>query len=1186
MKLSAPPPPPPEPPEPGPAPGAAGDDAGDPVAGDPPADAAPPPVVSAPVARAPATWPEWYGGVDLVLAVLAVCLAFLLASFAARNSDVWLHLGAGKLLATGGYSPGSDPLSYTAAGRPWVNHSWLYDLGSYFLYQADGSTGFALVLAKALAAAVAFGLLIGVRRPGRSLWPWAAVATVAAVATAPRLTLSPLVGSVFFLAVTLFLVLRVPARAGSWRLPLAIGVTFWFWANVDGWFVLGPAALGLLLVGEMIRARGATGNTPADDPLGPLPDAATLARALLVGVVACMLNPHHVRVWQLPFELSESVANLFGASAIRLDPRLNFTLYSPLTSQYWESPLLGASWAGWAYGLLLAAGVCAVGLPGVAGRLFGARAEVEPLPLPHAVLWVGFAVLSLVTVYAVPFLAVVTVPVVASRLNALSATVALADRGERRTRLLLTLSGVGRAASVLGLLALCAAAWPGWVAPAAGSTQASRRVAWAVEPDPAVADAARQLGAWRAGGQLPPDARGFITSIDLANYCAWFAPGEKVFANGRFNHHRPEFPEFVAARRGLGFFRTGEPPDRKEAEAIFAARGVGYVAVSAGATEPDATRVVARAVAVQMWRAADRFAPWYIDGRTTVCGWRGNPAASPPAFDRLRVDPAFLAFGPGVEKLKPGKAELPAERGWWAEFADPPPAAAPGVDEAFGWIDYKQVVVQREAVRTLTASLLRLNVPGVAAPPIAQIRNMAGNELTARQDRFTPPHAKDGSSLAAPLLAVRAARRAIAASPDHPDGYYALSRALADADLPISEDERTLGVVTALRQCLTRLPPPADFRKGVYAASPTEVALRLAQLLLNPRPLNQKTVYFCGPRLNVSGVRELVGEMLVVQPSHVRRVPYGAAPNLPPGVQILDGPCVLALDQAWRDLDLANRYAAVEPTALGPVEQQAYLKELDEQRKQVQKELQRATREFTTKVERQPKLRDRVEAAREAGLVGESLDLLKSAEFEKEFGADAPEFALRGVALKLAVGRIEEAAADIAILKEALDKPGGEADPRARNLRTLVRLLDYHALVLAGDYAGAGAELEAAEGRGVRQGSPPPPDAVLRPDWLFAPPPVSFQPVLAAGLSLRFREVTFGIARQQIAAQLDREATFFFRRGYLSLLEGGIDEARARFAECRRPAPPGWDMRETVAPVAPEYLRLIEAAGKKAAAAP
>src|SRR5207249_674879 len=123
------------------------------------------------------------------------------------------------------------PFSYSAADRAWVNHSLLFDVGAYLLY---GGKGVVLVVAKALAVAVAFGLLIGIRRSGFALWPWAAVAAVAVIAAAPRMTLNPLAGSVVLLSVTLFLLFRMEHRPGSWRFPIAIGITFWLWANVDG----------------------------------------------------------------------------------------------------------------------------------------------------------------------------------------------------------------------------------------------------------------------------------------------------------------------------------------------------------------------------------------------------------------------------------------------------------------------------------------------------------------------------------------------------------------------------------------------------------------------------------------------------------------------------------------------------------------------------------------------------------------------------------------------------------------------------------------------------------------------------------------------------------------------------------------------------------------------------------------
>ena len=300
---------------------------------------------------------------DFLLAAVAIVLAFLIASFAARNSDVWLHLATGQRLLTGEYRPGTDPFSYTGSERTWVNHSVLYDVGAYLLFRADQS-GMILLLAKALAVALAFGLVIGIRRPGYPLWPWAAIAMVAVIAAAPRLTLSPLVGSVLLLAVTLFLLFRLPHRPNSWRFPIAIGIIFWIWANVDVWFFIGPLALALVLVGEVVQKKLLGGTDAEAEPLGPLPDVRTLSRALAIGIVACMLNPHHVRVWELPFELT-------WAQGVNADQRIRNQLYSPLSKEFTEdTPLghmLGYNHNGLAYAFLFIGGGLALGFG--AGRL-------------------------------------------------------------------------------------------------------------------------------------------------------------------------------------------------------------------------------------------------------------------------------------------------------------------------------------------------------------------------------------------------------------------------------------------------------------------------------------------------------------------------------------------------------------------------------------------------------------------------------------------------------------------------------------------------------------------------------------------------------------------------------------------------------------------------------------------------
>lgn len=1190
----------------------------------------------------------------MLLAVLALALGFLLASFTARNSDVWLHLGTGRMLTTGEYHLGSDPLSYSAAQRPWINHHWLYDLGTYLLYQIDSS---ALVFVKALVIAAAMGLLIAIRRPGQSLLPWAILVGIAVVAAAPRYTLHPLVGSIFFLALTLFLVSRLN-RPGSWRLPTAIGVTFWLWANIDTWFILGPLALGLLLLGEVVRTRVLTPppSPPGDDPLGPLPDLSTLARALLIGIVACMLNPHHYRVWQIPFELAP-------ADVVATEPLFRIYHISPLTRIFWTNEGLGynrnglaiaalvvsmslmmSGWLfrvigprGWMAICFLCSFLAALNLPTVyiivlswvvigavvvIGNLLGFWPKIYPYPLPvsHAILWLGFYYLSLLSPYAIPFLAVVSVPLLASQFNGFSRPITLGSWGERRTRLILTAGGAGRMALVVVFLALGAAAWTGWLQPKNTYPAFTRRVSWDLEPDPALVEAAGQIQQWREHGDLPADARGMITSVDLANYCAWYAPAEKVFLNGRYNHHRLEIPDFVTVRAALELFPAGDdagPSGQEPARRVMKERQSSYLVIASPVGDRQDLRERAALMIGELGSAWQRCSAWYLNGRAAIFGWRASPGTGESTFERLALDPVRLAFGPKVERLPAGKAvPIPPPSDWTDDFVRPPPRpAGPGVEEAIAWLRYKQTYANRQGIKTIyTRILMHRLAPRMFGPPGAA-------EFVTATVESKPPHSSSdlyapwppaGATLAAPILALRAARRAITANPDHPDGYYALAQVLNDPDLPIPDAERSVAVLTALRQCLYRMPPPAEWRRGVYQTVAFDVARQLSQAYL-VRPLssgnpNGQFVQFQGTRIDAGLLGPLAsGDVLVQVPvGSGRFAVVRASPqdprlrSLPAGSEQLPGSYLQPLDLAQRAMSLARQYAAVEIPADDSDRKQSYLKGLDEQLKQLDEILRRETTQYRQTIEQTAKLKDRYGAARQRGLIGEAIDLLRKADLQKEFGPDdAPRIALQRIALELAVGQLEDAAGDIAALREEFDKAAGKTDPRRLDeIMIPLRYLEYLKLSMEGDYATAGAEFEQLDGRidGRPIGEPMkiPPEienapafksAILKHGavWPLVPTlgaannPIGSLSWFALG-QIQFQG--YMNFRTAIYSHLEREATFFFRRGFLALVEGDIDAAKLRFEHARRTAPPGWGPSEVAVPQAESYLRLIEAARK------
>src|SRR5262245_29436502 len=65
----------------------------------------------------------WTRPLDAALALLVLVLTFFLASFAARNAELLMHLASGRGLLDGTSKFGEDPFAFTTQGVQWVNHS-------------------------------------------------------------------------------------------------------------------------------------------------------------------------------------------------------------------------------------------------------------------------------------------------------------------------------------------------------------------------------------------------------------------------------------------------------------------------------------------------------------------------------------------------------------------------------------------------------------------------------------------------------------------------------------------------------------------------------------------------------------------------------------------------------------------------------------------------------------------------------------------------------------------------------------------------------------------------------------------------------------------------------------------------------------------------------------------------------
>ncbi|HSQ56183.1 MAG TPA: hypothetical protein VLM40_10620, partial [Gemmata sp.] len=208
--------------------------------------------------------------------LFAALFGTLLASYPARNLDFWQHLASGRDLLRG-------------SGNP--DQSWLYNIGLYGAYSVGG--GALLVALKALLCGAVAALMMHLTRPAG--WRVAlAVTGLAVLAVGSRVLLQPATISIFFLALTFWLLQLNQADQlaemrywPGWRLV----VLFVIWANVDARFVLGLGVVALAWIGRWL-----------DGGLS-LRRLGSVAAALGVLVVVSCISPEHVKGYRILPEL-------------------------------------------------------------------------------------------------------------------------------------------------------------------------------------------------------------------------------------------------------------------------------------------------------------------------------------------------------------------------------------------------------------------------------------------------------------------------------------------------------------------------------------------------------------------------------------------------------------------------------------------------------------------------------------------------------------------------------------------------------------------------------------------------------------------------------------------------------------------------------------------------------------------
>jgi hypothetical protein len=208
----------------------------------------------------------------LLFGALALCACLMPA-----QSDTFWHLRAGQEIWRTHHVRLVDHYSYTAAGRAWPDHEWLWQAASYALYRVGGMRLYVLGGTAVATATMVLVYRMMVGETATRFW----LMLMGLPLTSVIWVLRPQIVTLFFLVVMLALLVA----EWVWVVPLLFVV----WANAHGGVAFGGLVLAVVTAAALLRARG---GDPAD-----VRRAVRLCVVTPLSALATLLTPLGFRVW-------------------------------------------------------------------------------------------------------------------------------------------------------------------------------------------------------------------------------------------------------------------------------------------------------------------------------------------------------------------------------------------------------------------------------------------------------------------------------------------------------------------------------------------------------------------------------------------------------------------------------------------------------------------------------------------------------------------------------------------------------------------------------------------------------------------------------------------------------------------------------------------------------------------------
>ncbi|HOW35858.1 MAG TPA: tetratricopeptide repeat protein [Candidatus Omnitrophota bacterium] len=192
--------------------------------------------------------------VSYVFGLLALAVLFGLLVFSAnieiKDLDLWLHLKMGEFISQNHYVPESDVLSCSIAGKPWINHEWLFQVIVYQIYHAFGPDGLINMQVGVVVATFLLLLFLGYNRDRQFGVIFLLLLILMVYRT--RFTIRPDIFSLLFFALYIHVLALHLDKKWSVFALFFIQV---LWTNFHGFFFFGPFLVLVGIGSEFLKRR-------------------------------------------------------------------------------------------------------------------------------------------------------------------------------------------------------------------------------------------------------------------------------------------------------------------------------------------------------------------------------------------------------------------------------------------------------------------------------------------------------------------------------------------------------------------------------------------------------------------------------------------------------------------------------------------------------------------------------------------------------------------------------------------------------------------------------------------------------------------------------------------------------------------------------------------------------------------